>query len=46
MKKVSVIDIIEQEKKFLTKEEQRVLEFFRKKSNTKKICGPRPVSLE
>jgi hypothetical protein len=37
--KVNVRDAVEQERKFLTKEDLRLINFFKKKSNTKRILG-------
>ncbi len=37
--KVSVRDAVEQERKFLTKEDLRLINFFKRKENTKKILG-------
>ena len=37
--KISVRDAVEQERKFLTKEDLRLINFFKRKENTKRILG-------
>jgi hypothetical protein len=43
--KVSPRDVIELERKFLTKEDLRLINFFKRKANTKKILGSKYIGV-